>query len=363
MKTYPDSLVQTLQQDQHFLDVDGIRIRVKAIPDDPTPGVLDRRDLACMQADHSADVPPDATGIQAVRDSMGFPARNLNTVEIHTKFESLTFGENTVGLWRYYPRKPERKQGRPAFIYIHGGGWVGGNTYVVENQCKLLAELADAVVFNIDYPLAPEAPYPQGFDACFDTINHIWAHAAAYGIDPNRIGIGGDSAGGNLSAACALKDRDLGHHHIRFQLLIYPLTTFVEDKTPGYVWKAEDYEIAPEQVDLLTPCITFGHETTEAHSDVFSCYFGDHPERAYEPYASPLLAQDFSNLPPALIVNAEYDGLRTQGEAYGRAMQRAGGQVEWIRYRGVTHSFFDKLGVCPQTEDLLLELAQRVAAL
>ena len=68
MKTYPDSLVQTLQQDQHFLDVDGIRIRVKAIPDDPTPGVLDRRDLACMQTDHSADVPPDATGIQAVRD-------------------------------------------------------------------------------------------------------------------------------------------------------------------------------------------------------------------------------------------------------------------------------------------------------
>ncbi|NTV91255.1 MAG: alpha/beta hydrolase, partial [Clostridiales bacterium] len=179
--------------------------------------------------------------IDDLRKGMGFPNKNLNTVEIYTRFEEHEFDGNPVKLWMYYPRKPEGKTGRPCLIYFHGGGWIGGTTFSVENFCRLIAEVADAVVVNADYSLAPEKKYPNAFNDCFSTVRHIYENASEYGIDPGKIGVGGDSAGGNLAAACSAKDRDLHSGMIRYQALIYPALLLSAEKLDMLNWKLEDY--------------------------------------------------------------------------------------------------------------------------
>ncbi len=364
MKTYSDEIIKALQADQTTTEVDGLTIRVKAMPDEPRPGMLEPREVALMMQQPVSDTARVAEGmpptLEGMRQMMGFPNRNLNTVEIHTRYEEHTFRGNLVKLWVYYPRKPEGKKGRPCLIFFHGGGWIGGSTFTVENPCKLLAELADCVVVNVDYSLAPEKPYPNGFNDCYETIRHVYEHADDYGIDAGKIAIAGDSAGGNLSAACSLRDRDEGAGRIRLQVLIYPAVTFASE-TPGYTFDIGAYELDDSVKPMVMPML-MGMSATTADSPIGHMYLPD-TDLAETAYVSPLLAKSFANVAPAMIVTPEFDGLRLQGEAYGRALMKAGVPVEVFRYKGQMHAFIDKLGIIPQAEDLVMEMAARVKAL
>lgn len=362
MQTYDKSLYEALRRAKNIVSVNGTQVNIKPIPDDARPGVPGPRELEVLL--EGAKQPHiNNPSVTDIRNSMGFPNRNLNTVELYTKYEELMFGGNTVGLWRYYPRKPEGKKNRPAFLYIHGGGWMGGTPYTVENPCRLLAERADAVVFNIDYSLAPEKPFPNGFDDCWAALVHIYTNAEAYGIDPERIGIGGDSAGGNLSAALSTKDRDMGTHIIKYQALIYPMVTFRTYTTPGYQFKLEDFDMADEYRDVLLPgIIGLSHTDIPADGPMHPDYLPNQSDMD-SPYASPMLSSSFAGLPKTLVATAEFCGLRTQGEQYAALLQKAGVDVRAIRYKGATHAFLDKLGVFPQAEDLVQEMAEDILAL
>lgn len=229
----------------------------------------------------------------------------------------LATGAGNVPVRIYQPANPSGA----CLVYFHGGGWVVGDLESHDETCRKLCAGAELTVVSVDYRLAPESPYPAALDDCFAVTAHVATHAAQFGIDPQRLAVGGDSAGGNLAAAVALKARDRNAPAIAFQLLIYPVTD-ANFERQSCIDNAEGYFL-----------------TTRAMQWFWDHYVPDVALRN-EPYAAPLQAGDLSNLPPALIQTAEFDPLRDEGEAYAQRLQEAGCTVSQSRYDGLVHGFF-----------------------
>jgi len=208
----------------------------------------------------------------------------------------------------------------PGVVYFHGGGWVIGSLDTHDGFCRALANRARAVVASVDYRLAPEHRFPAAADDCYAAAHWIAEHGAEIGIDGGRLAVGGDSAGGNLAAVVAQMARDQGGPRLRSQVLIYPVTDS-DFERPSYRENAEGY--------LLT---------RDAMRWFWDAYVPDPSERA-NPYAAPLRAEKLAELPPALVLTAEYDPLRDEGEAYGSRLRDAGVRVETTRYDGQIHGF------------------------
>jgi len=222
--------------------------------------------------------------------------------------------------------RPVVKETLPALIYFHGGGFVICSLDTHDRECRNLANASGCAVISVDYRLAPENKYPSAVEDAYAATQYVAEHAAEFGIDPQRIGVGGDSAGGNLATVVATLARDRGGPPLKFQLLIYPLVDFA-DNSPSMQEYAKDYFLTRESMDWFTDCYL--------------------PNRAAarEPSASPANAEDVRGLPPAMILTAEFDPLRDQGEAYARKLQSAGVAVELKRYDGMIHAFFSFPGV------------------
>ncbi|WP_160687572.1 alpha/beta hydrolase [Clostridium sp. C2-6-12] len=370
MRKYDEKAIEKLQKCTSIIENNGIEVILKPIPGEEREGYLDPVEFGFMKGfwvtnideKPSVEPPPLEIMVPMMRDNMGFPNYNLNTVEIHTKYEELTSSGNKVGLWRYYPRKSEKNKKRPAFVFIHGGGWIGGSVYTVENFCKLLAELADAVVFNVDYSLAPEKPYPNGLNDNYHAIKHVYDNAEAYGIDSDKICIGGDSAGGNYTAAVCLKAKDEGTPKIAMQVLIYPAVTMADAKVDGYEWNEDFFKMCDEQKDIIKNCIGLGRPTKFEDDMLLKTYISNE-EEIYDPYVSPMLAKSHEGLPKAILAGAEFDGLRLHTEFYAKQLSDAGVDVKVFRYKGMTHAFIDKLGHVAQAEDLCIEIANAMKML
>jgi acetyl esterase len=210
----------------------------------------------------------------------------------------------------------------PVLVYFHGGGWVIGGLETHDGVCRALADGAGCLVVSIDYRLAPEHRYPAAAEDCYAATRWTAAHAAELGADAARLAVGGDSAGGNLAAVVSLMARDRGGPPIAFQLLVYPVTDARAD-TSSYRDNAEGYLLTAGDMDWF-----WGH------------YLGDDRANGAEPYASPLRATDVSRLPPALVITAEFDPLRDEGEAYAAHLKEAGVAARVTRYDGMIHGFF-----------------------
>jgi acetyl esterase/lipase len=184
----------------------------------------------------------------------------------------------------------------PVLVYYHGGGWVLGNLDSLDSAVRALAVAANCIVVSVDYRLAPEHRFPAAVHDSVSAARWVHAHAAEFGADPHRIAVGGDSAGGNLAAVVALTLRDSGGPTLAGQLLVYPATRLRCPRGGSLVTNGEGYFLRTTDIDWF-----------ENH------YLGDSGD-ASDPRASPLLAQDVSRLPPALVITAEFDPLCDQGE-------------------------------------------------
>src|SRR5262245_8546779 len=196
----------------------------------------------------------------------------------------------------------------PGLVYFHGGGFVLCNLDSHDGICRSLANAAGCVVVSVDYRLAPEHCYPAAPEDCYAATQWVAKNGAELGIDVMRLAIGGDSAGGNLTAVTALLARDRGGPALRFQLMIYPVTD-CGFGTESYRENGEGYFL-----------------TTGMMRWFWQKYLPD-PKQAGEGYASPLRAANLGSLPPGLCITAGYDPLRNEGEAYAERLRKAGVDV------------------------------------
>jgi len=208
----------------------------------------------------------------------------------------------------------------PALVFYHGGGWVIGDLYTHDGICRTLTNAAGCVVASVDYRLAPESKYPVAVEDSYVALQWVVAHANQLGIDPRRVAVGGDSAGGNLSAAVSLMARDRKGPDLVSQILIYPVTDYALD-TPSYAENAEGYVLTREAMRW------------------FWRHYLVREEQGKEPLASPLRATSLAGLPPALVITASHDPLRDEGEAYAARLRDAGVPVTLTRYDGLFHGF------------------------
>jgi acetyl esterase len=237
---------------------------------------------------------------------------------------------------------PDAPAPRPALVYFHGGGWVVCDLDTHDVVCTALARRAGAVVVAVDYRLAPEHKFPAAVIDCYAATAWLASNAERFGIDPRRLSVGGDSAGGNLATVVSLKSRDENGPAIALQAMVYPVTDLSSFATPSYQEFAEGYQLTKKEMEW------------------FRAHYLRSIEDASNPHASPILARDLRGLPPALIITAECDPLRDEGEAYARRLQDAGVTVTCTRYAGMIHPFFSLSGAIPQAFDAIQQVADAI---
>jgi acetyl esterase len=225
-------------------------------------------------------------------------------------------------------------------VWFHGGGWVIGDLDTADSTCRALANRAGCVVVSVDYRLAPEHPAPAALDDCLRALAWTVENFELLGVDASKVAVGGDSAGGNLAALVCQRVRDEFGPDIDFQLLVYPAT---------------DLTLSHPSIDENAD----GYFLTKAVMAWFvECYLGDGDPK--DPNVSPLHADDLAGLPPALVITAEFDPLRDEGEAYAIRLSEAGVPVELVRYDGQIHGF---VGMATMLDDGRHALDRASAAL
>ncbi|WP_407569143.1 alpha/beta hydrolase [Deinococcus altitudinis] len=228
----------------------------------------------------------------------------------------------------YTPAGEAPASGWPLTVFFHGGGFAVGNIASHDSLCRELCAASGSAVLSVEYRLAPEAPFPAPGDDCYAA--YLWAaeHAAELNADPARLAVAGDSAGGNLAIVVTLRVRDEGGPVPRAQLLIYPSVDFVT-QTDSRRTNGKGYFLTEDMMRM------FGE-----------AYISD-PAHAAHPHASPLLSAELHGLPPALVLTAEFDPLRDEGEAYHQALLKAGNRAEYLSGPGMVHGYANMTGFVP----------------
>jgi acetyl esterase len=220
----------------------------------------------------------------------------------------------------------------PAIVYFHGGGHVIGSLDTHDFVARNLCGGTEAMVASVDYRVGPEHKFPAAVDDCFAALEWVHVNAASLGADPGRIGVHGDSAGGNLAAVVALLARDAVGPQLRLQSLVYPVT---------------DYGLAGESYDRYAS--GYGILTRAA-----MVWFRDHYLRSVDDAtdwrASPIRAANLAGVAPAIVITAECDVLHDDGERYANALRGAGVPVEYKEFPGMIHAFF---GMVPAVDDAM----------
>lgn len=258
---------------------------------------------------------------------ISFP--NIKNIDIKT-------ASNTVPVRIY---TPSTENNLPVIIYSHGGSWISGSVDDYDNVCRKLSKNSKAIVVSVDYRLAPENPFPAGLNDVFNTLLWVSKNSKNINGDSSRICLAGDSAGANLSAAASQMGRDKGGPHITSLVLIYPSTNIYKLDTKSWKYFGMNYNL------------------TKENSNKFISLYTPSPQDRKNKYASPLLSDNFKGLPGTLIITAEFDPLRDEGEAYGDKLKSSGVNVLTTRYTGVTHGFITMDKITKKADQALNEIS------
>ncbi len=242
--------------------------------------------------------------------------------------------------------RPEGDGPAPVLVWYHGGGWVIGDIDTADSTARRLCAEGEVVVVSVEYGLAPEQPYPAGPDDAWAALRWVADHAAEIGGDPERLAVGGDSAGGNLAALTALRARDEGGPALRHQLLVYPGTDLAMEH-PSITENGEGYFLTKAAM------LWFADQ-----------YLG--PQREHgdpaSPAISPLRVDDLSGVAPAQVLTAEFDPLRDEGDAYAARLAAAGVPVDHVPHPGLIHGFFSMGSISPDADKATTAAIDRLRA-
>jgi len=239
--------------------------------------------------------------------------------------------------------RPTDNPSAPAIVHFHGGGFVLNYLDMYDASMTRLANQSGFTIIGVHYQKAPEHPFPIPFDDCYATLLWVIANAKALNIDPEKIGVAGDSAGANLSSAVALKARD-ENISLAFQVLIYPCN--------GRVFTTDSYEKMATGYGL----------TTQAMKWFWDQYLQG-TQHDHNPYAVPMTARDFTGVAPAIIITAEYDPLLSDGEQYAALLHRDKVPVLYRQYDGMIHGFFTITAVTPTAKEAIDFVAEELKKL
>lgn len=359
---YGAECLRALVEKARFVTEDGLDILVKPIPEGEGPGRMDPRLYASMA--------PMFSGLRGVfaRKMMKRMGGEADPKRVAARLRGMMDGVKSVGIsegvmvedahapnghvavpLRVYT--PEKKSGdhTPVLLYFHGGGFVGGNLNVVDEMCRVFTMRTGWACVSADYRLAPENPFPAGLEDCYAALRWTVENAERLNGDPGKVCVCGDSAGGNLAAVCAIKDREDKGQRVWAQALIYPTVNMAGKEDEGFRFSLDAYAMDPSHAHIITAMIDMMRGA--AGRGLGGMLKAD----PLDPHVSPYLG-DLHGLPPAVILYGEHDYLRVECEAYARKLQSAGCAVRAVRYEGLGHGFADAVGVYPQAEDCLMEI-------
>ena len=233
-----------------------------------------------------------------------------------------------IPLRLYFPSKEEKSQKdsiTSVIFFIHGGGWSTESVQTYDRICSMLSKAVGKIVVSVEYRLAPEHPFPAGLEDCYLAARALYHGKIFPKIDPRQISVMGDSSGGNLAAALCLLARDRGEFHVHKQILIYPAVNNCYTLDSVYDSIRENGE---------------GYLLTRGKMhDYLQLYIGK-PEDLQNSYVAPVLAENLKNMPETLLLSAEFDPLRDEGEDYAKKLKEAGNMVLSYRMKGAFHGYF-----------------------
>jgi acetyl esterase len=238
---------------------------------------------------------------------------------------------------------PLVKTNSSAMVFFHGGGWVLSSVDHYNPVLQSLANKTGAVVIAPNYQKAPEHKFPIPFDDCYATLEWVFSHADELGIDPRKVGVAGDSAGGNLSAAVALKNRDEGSYPLSYQILVYPCCDDQFDTESGNKY-AEGFGLTKRGMEYFV-----SEYVTQANR--------------HNPLAFPIHAKTLAGVAPALVITSEYDVLRDDGTHYAVKLREDGVSVQHIHYEDAHHGALMIAGISDITDAMHLEIAAKIKLL
>ncbi len=299
-------------------------------------GELDPRAEQFLTAIAAAGLPPlSELTPQLAREKNIVKAFSLKPVPVASMRDMMIdgpFGEIPIRVYT-----PEGEGPFPVLLYLHGGGWVVGTLDDYDAVCTILCADSGYLVVSVDYQLSPEARFPVAIEEGYATLEWLADQSDAMNVDPDRIVVGGDSAGANMATVIAMMARDRKGPSIQFQLLICPATNLKDTNTLSYKQ------------------FGFGIWVPEELMKWYTSYYLENLADIGNPYVSPLLASNLSDLPPSFIVIAEFDILRDEAEAYGKRLQEAGVNACMKIYPGQIHDFVIFGKVMPKAEKALAD--------
>lgn len=365
-RRYKEALLDKIRQGQQEIQYNGINVLVKPIPEGGNDGDVDPRLFKSMRfiplimhfLPKNKKYATLEQQIAAPRKMFGsYKGDYVVTEGVETQYITVKSTDGYDVPVRIYKRS-KAGENLPLLVYYHGGGFFGGGPDIVEQMCKVLVRDLDCVVLNVDYRLCPEAHYPQPLDDCWAATKWAYDHRAELGAAEKKIAVSGDSAGGNLAAAITLRDRDEGTNMVGLQALIYPAvnisgkhTEFYHGTNPASYHTTKRCKKSVESMYRMMGMLISGGNGNILE-DVYLQGNLDPEHR----YASPIL-DDFHNIPPTLLAFGEHDFLVFEDFAYAQHAVKAGVNIRTVIYRGLGHGFADQIGVMPQAEDLMAEIA------
>ena len=359
-RLYDKALVSEIQKKAYtIVDANGVETLCKPVPDDDRKNILDSRVLQIAIKKKEIHNNITFAPKYSLRSQRYRPDKvNYDLTESDVVMDELLIPINDDHyIDAFVSYQPSTQKNRPALIFIHGGGFTAGDHSIYANAMKFIAEQSGAVVIFPEYRLAPENPFPCGLEDSWETVRWVYRNAASLGIDPNKIMVAGDSAGGNLALGCAIKDDDL---IIKQLLVLYPSVDSTPlEKLTAYSWSYDLYPVIEEHKEYAYNRI----DRIKDGGGSLEKYYLQGRTDYKDPLVSPVTYANLKKFPRTILVSAEYDYLRVGTDYFASLLKQNNVDVTNIHYLGCDHGFLDCIGIEPQAEEFCLLMAAELSNL
>lgn len=360
---YDRALVSRIREKQHTVVEDGMEILLKPVPD-AEPAHLDPRLKQVIEYKRSMFSSRAKGGFRLSNERYRPDKVTYDLTQTPVECEERLIpigGSHMIDLYIY--RSAQSQPGCPVLVYLHGGGFTAGDIGLFHCQMKLIAELSDAVVVFPEYRLAPECPFPGPVEDAWGAVQWVHAHAQELGADPAKLMVAGDSAGGALTNACTLLDKE----GIICKIMgIYPAWDMSDYHTQtAYTWSYDCYNVVDEERELAYSRIDRIKGGVDKDPLSTNSLYLQGKALPTDPLVSAIFASDeeLRRFPETVIVAAEYDYLRVGSDYAAKRLKALGVPVRSIRYCGCDHGFLDMIGTIVQSEELCLTISDELKAL